>query len=113
MPAAKADPIELTFSEVQETSLVCSKFADHFSVEDAKTVVNCGLHHRTRQRLEDPFVDCLVIGIAFDCFTTFREHHGFTASSEAIRQWIIAHVDLEPYRDGDVMTNFKSKFKEF
>lgn len=114
MPAPKADPAEPTLEEVVVSSQAYHAFVAAFGEEDAQRVLDCGLHHRTRPRLTDPFVDCLVIAVGYDCLTDYHDTHGFEAPGRQILDWIKSNIDIEPYADlGDVMDVFKQKFKEF
>lgn len=109
----EANPRELTPDEVKDISPLYRQFAAEFGTSDANQVLLGGAHHRTREKLDDWFADCVVVAIAYDCFTTFHEEHGFAASSEDIQAWVKKNIEMEKYKDAKTVKTFKKKFKPY
>ena len=114
MPAKKQYPEELPADQVEKISPAYRDFKAFFGENDAKQVLVGGAHNRERERKSDYFVDCLVVAIAYDCFTTFNEMHQFTKDSHDYFNWIankisIGQISFEEYDN----QTYKKKFAMF
>lgn len=116
----KAYPADLQYDQVSAISAIYNDFAAAFSEHDAKQVLTAGAHSRERVRGTDYFVDCLVVAIAYDCFTTFSESHGFSHTSDEYFTWIRNMIKgnaftFEEYKNqkNSALDSFKKKFTQF
>lgn len=109
----EANPTELTPEQVADISPLYHMFAARFGEEDANQMVYAGAHHRTREKKDDWFADCVIVAIAYECFTTHRLDHGFQAQPEDIEQWIKKFVPISQYADGKTVAAFRKKFRTY
>ncbi|AKJ72588.1 hypothetical protein PP301_gp050 [Gordonia phage GMA2] len=89
---------EKTPEEVASISATYRQFVADFGESDANQVLTAGSHWRERARLSDYFVDCLAVGIAYGCFTEFRDKHGFRRTVDEYVDWMKKYVDFDEYR---------------
>ncbi|QEM41588.1 hypothetical protein SEA_FORZA_121 [Gordonia phage Forza] len=113
MGARKAPIPELSPGEVALISPKYAQFVQHFSEADANRVLQSGSHLRERTRKTDYFIDCVAVAVAYDCFTTYHDEHGFESPSEEYLTWTRDNIPFAEYL-GDKnspVEGYKKKFK--
>lgn len=115
MPARVSYPDDLTPTQVAEQSPLYRKFVEDFSEQDGLSMLESASHRPDRPRLDDYFADCIVVAIAYNCFTTYRERHAFFASTTDVTDWIKANVDFKPYAAiaGEMVDTYKKAFEVY
>lgn len=113
MPPRKDDPPEPTAEELAN-SVYYNSFVAAFGEQNAKGIVECGLHHRTRLRVE-PFLDCLIVALTYECFLPpYSNQHNFTIMTADAFRWCRDNdVDFAEYKGkGDVADYYAKKLVE-
>lgn len=98
---------------VRESFVAMFGESEAVTMEAAAREHKNGIHDITGS---DPFKWAVLICIGYECFTraSFREHHGFTASADAIKTWAQNHGQLNTH-DGDVdyLSLFCGRYQEY
>lgn len=108
---------ELTADEVEQVSPVFRAFKEAFGTSDTEQILTSGAHDRERPRLTDYFVDCLVVAVAYNCFTQFHDQHGFNRPTSEYLEWIKSNngslFTISEYENakGSGVMQYKRKFK--